>query len=88
MTFWSELGYVFPHFPFIAHSRGWDAEDMQNNVRQVKASDALREASRELVQRAIDFWKVLDQNRQLMDQPMERAGRKANPLGTVELAET
>ena len=39
-------------------------------------------------QRAIDFWKVLDQNRQLMDQPMERAGRKANPLGTVELAET
>jgi hypothetical protein len=61
---------------------------MQNNVRQVKASDALREASRELVQRAIDFWKVLDQNRQLMDQPMERAGRKANPLGTVELAET
>lgn len=88
MTFWSELGYVFPQFPFIAHSRGWDAEDMQNNVRQVKASDALREASRELVQRAVDFWKVLDKHRELMDQPMERAGRKANPLETVELAET
>lgn len=83
-TFWSELGLLFPPFPFIAHSRGWDAEDMQNNVRQVKASDALREASRELVERAVDFWKVLDQNRGLMDKPMERAGRKANPLVGVE----
>src|SRR5262249_46549167 len=46
LTFWSELGFVFPPFPFIAHSRGWDAEDMENNVRQVKASDGLREASR------------------------------------------
>src|SRR5207253_3242558 len=27
-TFWAELGFVFPPFPFIAHSRGWDAEDM------------------------------------------------------------
>lgn len=41
--FWSELGYVFPPFPFIAHSRGWDAEDMQNNVRRVKASEPLHE---------------------------------------------
>jgi hypothetical protein len=86
MTFWSELGYVFPQFPFIAHSRGWDAEDMQNNVRQVKASDALREASRELVQRAFDFWTVLDKNRELMEKPMERAGRKANTLEEIEQA--
>src|SRR5213078_4345781 len=34
-TFWAELGFVFPPFPFIAHSRGWDAEDMQNNVLQL-----------------------------------------------------
>jgi len=80
LTFWSELGFLFPQFPFIAHSRGWDAEDMQNNVRQVKASDALREASRELVQRAMDFWTMIDQNRALLEKPMERAGRKANPL--------
>ena len=86
MTFWSELGFVFPQFPFIAHSRGWDAEDMQNNVRQVKASDALREASRELVERAVEFWSVLDKKRGIMERPMERAGRKANPLGEVEEA--
>ena len=59
---------------------------MQNNVRQVKASDALREASRELVERAVDFWKILDQNRAMMDRPMERAGRKANPLVNPEEA--
>ena len=84
MTFWSELGFVFPQFPFIAHSRGWDAEDMQNNVRQVKASDALRDASRELVERAVDFWSMLDKNRGIMEKPMERAGRKANPLDPAE----
>jgi len=87
-TFWAELGFVFPPFPFIAHSRGWDAEDMQNNVRQVKASEALREASRELAARALDFWKILDQHRSLMDRPMERAGRKATPLVNPEEALT
>jgi len=86
-TFWSELGFVFPPFPFIAHSRGWDAEDMQNNVRQVQASDALREASRELVERAVDFWKILDEHKGEMEKPMERAGRKANPLVMPEEVE-
>ena len=85
LTFWSELGFVFPPFPFIAHSRGWDAEDMQNNVRQVKASDVLREASRELVERAVDFWTILDRSRAVLEKPMERAGRKANPLGVDEV---
>jgi len=76
-TFWAELGFVFPPFPFIAHSRGWDAEDMQNNVRQVKASDALREASRELCDRALDHWTILDHHKAEVEKPMERAGRKA-----------
>lgn len=79
-TFWSELGFLFPPFPFIAHSRGWDAEDMQNNVRQVKMSDALREASQELATRAVDFWKILDEHKAELDKPMERAGRKANAI--------
>ena len=79
-TFWSELGFVFPPFPFIAHSRGWDAEDMQNNVRQVRESEALRLAARELVGRALDFWTILDHHKAELEKPMERAGRKANPL--------
>ena len=79
-TFWAELGFVFPPFPFIAHSRGWDAEDMQNNVKQVKASELLRTASYELLDRALDFWTILDRHRREIDRPMERAGRKANRL--------
>jgi hypothetical protein len=75
---------VFPPFPFIAHSRGWDAEDMENNVRQVKASDALRVAAQELVERALDLWAVLDRHRAELAKPMERAGRKANPLTLPE----
>jgi nitrite reductase/ring-hydroxylating ferredoxin subunit/multimeric flavodoxin WrbA len=80
LTFWAELGFVFSQFPFIAHSRGWDAEDMQNNVRQVRMSEPLREAARALVDRSLDHWRVLDGSRIDSAAPMIRAGRKANPL--------
>jgi len=83
-TFWAELGFVFPPFPFIAHSRGWDAEDMENNVRQVRASEQLREAAYELLDRAIDFWTIIDRHKAELDKPMERAGRKANTLPEPE----
>lgn len=84
LTFWSELGFVFPPFPFIAHSRGWDAEDMQNNVREVRGSEALREAAQELAQRAVHFSTILERHRSELDAPMERAGRKAQPLSPRE----
>jgi nitrite reductase/ring-hydroxylating ferredoxin subunit/multimeric flavodoxin WrbA len=80
LTFWSELGYVFPQFPFIAHTRGWDAEDMETNVRLVRASDALRSASQDLVSRALVAWRMIDEHRQEMEKPMPRGGRKAQRL--------
>src|SRR2546429_325498 len=83
-TFWAELGFVFPPFPFIAHSRGWDAEDMQNNVRQVRTSDTLKEASFELLGRALDLWTIIDRHKAEMDKPSELAGRKANTLPEPE----
>ena len=83
-TFWAELGYVCPPFPFIAHSRGWDAEDMQNNVRQVRGSEPLKTAAVELAERSLDYWKVLDHHRDELEKPMERAGRKAQPLGAPD----
>jgi nitrite reductase/ring-hydroxylating ferredoxin subunit/multimeric flavodoxin WrbA len=86
LTFWSELGFVFPVFPFIAHSRGWDAEDMQNNVRQVRDSEPLRTAAAEHAERALGTWRVLDRHRAEMEGPMARAGRKANPVAPVEEA--
>jgi multimeric flavodoxin WrbA len=80
LAFWAELGFVFPPFPFIAHSRGWAAEDMERNVEQVKASSALREAAGQLAGRAIDFWSVLDRHKAELEKPMERSGRKAQRL--------
>ncbi len=83
LTFWAELGFVFPQFPFIAHSRGWDAEDMENNVRHVRASESLRVAAGELAERAVDHWRVLNRHAEELDKPMERSGRKAKRLGGV-----
>jgi multimeric flavodoxin WrbA len=84
LTFWAELGFVFPQFPFIAHSRGWDAEDMETNVREVRESDALRGAARELAERAVDFCRVLHQHQAELEKPMERTGRKAQrAAGTI-----
>lgn len=31
MSFWSQLGFVFGKFPFVGWTRGWHAEDMENN---------------------------------------------------------
>ncbi len=45
LGFFAELGCHFPQFPFIAHSRGWSAEDMERNVQYVRNSDELRDGA-------------------------------------------
>lgn len=57
--FFGELGFCLPPFHFIGHSRGWDAEDMENNVREVKENAPLKEEARLLVERASALSKVL-----------------------------
>lgn len=54
LTFFAELGFQFPPFPFIGHSRGWEAEDMERNIDAVRQSQVLREGAEALVERAID----------------------------------
>jgi len=51
LGFFAELGLQFPQFPYIAHSRGWSAEDMENNERQVQNSVVLHEGAAALVER-------------------------------------
>jgi hypothetical protein len=82
LTFFSELGFQFPPFPFIAHSRGWDAEDMEQNVRAVQASESLRAGARELAARAIQTWKDITQATRL-----EPGGRKAQADAAQRLAD-
>ena len=80
LGFWAELGFVFPPFPYIGHTRGWNAEDMQNNVRFVRKSVELKEGARQLVTRSLATWRALDTaaSAAAAAQPMQRAGRKAH----------
>ena len=76
LTFFGELGCHFPPFPFIAHSRGWSAEDMENNMAYVQQNADLHDGARALVGRALDLARTLQQQEEAAA-PMPRGGRKA-----------
>ncbi|MCI0517173.1 MAG: NAD(P)H-dependent oxidoreductase [Woeseiaceae bacterium] len=77
MLFFGELGMQFPQFPFIAHSRGWTAEDMERNVEVVRQSRELHDGARALLDRCLDLAARL----QTSSAPeFKRAGRKASGL--------
>lgn len=59
LNFFGELGFVTPAFPYVAHSLGWSAEDMERNMDYVKNSDYLHQQSFELVERAVDLSRKL-----------------------------
>ncbi len=79
LGFFAELGCQFPQFPFIAHSRGWSAEDMENNMRYVQNSKALREGAQALVERTVDMAELLVTG-QVPAITLVRGGRKAHQL--------
>lgn len=78
LGFFAEIGFTFPPFPYIAHSRGWTAEDMERNVEQVRESRDLHEAAKALADRAIRAATPL-----IASAPIDlecRGGRKAHRL--------
>lgn len=79
LGFFAEIGVQFPQFPYIAHSRGWSAEDMENNMRYVQHSEDLREAAQALVQRCVETAKIMVQG-SLHACQTARGGRKAHQL--------
>ncbi len=83
LGFFGELGCQFPQFPYIAHSRGWTAEDMERNVQSVQTSEALHQASRELVERGNHL-----ASRLLATEPApsSKAGRKGRSLPVLPRA--
>jgi len=54
LMFFGELGFHLPPFPFIAHSRGWSAEDMENNQAFVRQDDTLRASAGNLARRCLN----------------------------------
>jgi multimeric flavodoxin WrbA/nitrite reductase/ring-hydroxylating ferredoxin subunit len=84
MAFFGELGCQFPQFPFVAHSRGWSAEDMERNIDYVMKSSELREGARMLAARAVHAAEGLLAH-QAAPHEVARGGRKAHQLVLDEL---
>lgn len=83
LGFFGEIGFHLPHFPYIAHSRGWTAEDMERNVLTVQRSKELHEGARDLLDRAVALSRHLLAD--CSDPPrIDRGGRKAHRLTMVE----
>ena len=79
MGFFAEVGCQFPQFPYIGHSRGWSAEDMENNVAFVRESTELRDGARGLVERTVDMARLMVEGS--MESPdLVRGGRKAHRM--------
>jgi hypothetical protein len=79
LGFFAELGFIFPQFPYIAHSRGWSREDMENNVSVVRESKELAEGAAMLAKRCLDLAAHLIA-RDEAPTSIERGGRKAHTI--------
>jgi len=84
LMFFSELGFDFPQFPFIAHSRGWSAEDMERNVEVVRKSPELHEGARALAARTLAKATELVAAGQGTERT-PRGGRKAHRMTRADL---
>src|SRR5271169_3806727 len=81
LGFFAELGFIFPQFPYIAHSRGWSREDMECNVEIVRNSAELAEGAMDLAKRCLDLAADLI-SRDEAPSSIERGGRKAHAMHT------
>ena len=79
LGFFAELGFIFPQFPYIAHSRGWSHEDMEVNVEIVRKSTELAEGAAMLTMRCMELARYLIA-RDGAPVSIERGGRKAHAV--------
>jgi multimeric flavodoxin WrbA len=83
LGFFAEIGFLFPQFPYVAHSRGWTAEDMEKNVEVLRTSRDLRDGVAALVERCATL-----AGRLIASEPtperVARGGRKAHSLAARE----
>ena len=79
LGFFGEIGFLFPQFPYVAHSRGWTAEDMERNVEVLRTSRELREGVEALVGRAVGLSRSLLAGEGTPER-VSRGGRKAHSM--------
>jgi nitrite reductase/ring-hydroxylating ferredoxin subunit/multimeric flavodoxin WrbA len=63
MTFWSQLGFVFGKFPFVGWSRGWYAEDTENNFDKMQNSQQNEQDIEKTIRSAVQMSKLVKENR-------------------------
>jgi nitrite reductase/ring-hydroxylating ferredoxin subunit/multimeric flavodoxin WrbA len=63
LSFWSQLGCVFGKFPFVGWSRGWYAEDTENNYREEMNSGAFQKDIMRTVNGAVEMSRLVKKSR-------------------------
>ncbi len=63
MMFWSELGFVFGKFPFVGWSRGWYAEDTENNLNAMKDNQQMQQDLMRTMRGALEMSRLVKENR-------------------------
>jgi nitrite reductase/ring-hydroxylating ferredoxin subunit/multimeric flavodoxin WrbA len=63
MTFWSQLGFVFGKFPFVGWTRGWYAEDTENNFDKMKANEHMQHDIIKTINGAVEMSRLVKENR-------------------------
>jgi nitrite reductase/ring-hydroxylating ferredoxin subunit/multimeric flavodoxin WrbA len=63
LSFWSQLGLVFGKFPFVGWSRGWYAEDTENNLHENTRSAAFKRDIMRTVSGAIEMSRLVKRSR-------------------------
>ena len=81
LGFFAELGFAFPQFPYVAHSRGWSREDMERNVEIVRELAELAEGARMLAKRCLEAAGDLIAH-VAARAAVARGGRKAHAMAT------
>jgi nitrite reductase/ring-hydroxylating ferredoxin subunit/multimeric flavodoxin WrbA len=62
MSFWTQLGFVLAKFPFVGWSRGWYAEDTENNYDTMKDEAHFRKDVARTVRAAVAMSDLLRRN--------------------------
>jgi hypothetical protein len=63
LTFWSQLGFIFGKFPFIGWSRGWYAEDTENNLYDMNSNRQMKLDITRTVLGAVELSKLVRKSR-------------------------
>ncbi len=86
MVFFTDLGFNFPPFSFVGWSRGWTAEDMENNIQQFSKSKYIDRAIKELTENSIRLSRQLKKNPiEEMETPLPKIGEASGMMKDTDI---